>query len=269
MRRPLIVSLALILLFGILSRASDPPSIIQPADAGFTPVEEQAWTDAMARLERHLMHHELGSQKRLGEDGWGALQFAAYTAGSLERLGYTTVIVRANASGTAVPRVWLLVLLPVGTQEHWVPVEPLMNPAQPQRNLGAVPHTVLASGDIRYDAAYMVYDETVDLPPNQPPNAVIEQPIEEPVEGAMTAWFGHRSRDPDGEIVLYRWTFAGEEESFTPHLSVWHTFPTSGTYLVTLTVIDSRGAQATTQLSIYVMTEEEAAAQKCTRCGGG
>ncbi|MBU0595351.1 PKD domain-containing protein, partial [Candidatus Bipolaricaulota bacterium] len=106
----------------------------------------------------------------------------------------------------------------------------------------------------------------VELPANIPPTAIIRPPTTDIAEQENVAWFGNTSLDPDGRIVLYQWAFDGETQRVTTNFAQWFTFRSSGTHTIGLTVTDSRGAQASTSLTLYVMTAEEAEAD--CGCGG-
>ncbi len=224
------------------------PQVVQPDDAGYSTAQQGALEEAVRGLEHALANPDFGSQRALSPNGWDRLDFAAYTAGSLERLGYQTSIVRRNGN-TPDESVWVLVGLELYGTTAWIPVEPLSNPSRRQSTLGAIP--LVGSAGLRFAAQYVTYDVVVELPPNTPPIAVIRPPGRV-VEGEPTALFGHTSIDYDGEIVLYQWTFPGSEPETTISASIWHTFPAAGMYTIELTVTDSRGAQASTSLTIEI-----------------
>lgn len=69
--------------------------------------------------------------------------------------------------------------------------------------------------------------------------------------GAAVSFSGSGSSDPDGSIVGYAWSFGdGITSAAGPTTS--HTYATSGSYTVTLTVTDSFGLQSTTSHQIAV-----------------
>ena len=234
------------------------PQVIQPGAAGYSASQRAALDEAIRGLERVLANPDFASRRSLGQNGWDGLDFAAYTAGSLERIGYRTVIVRRD-DGTSAGRVWVLVGLDLYGTTAWVPVEPLPNSSRPQSTLGVVAKSGGAS--LGFDAQYVGYDSIVELPPNMPPIAIIRPPVRV-LERVSTAFFGHTSVDHDGEIVLYEWTFPATAPETSISSSIWFTFPALGTYAVTLTVTDSRGAQASTTMSVEVVEENTCG------CGG-
>jgi hypothetical protein len=235
-------------LFGV---GQELPHVVQPDEAGYSASQRAALDEAVRELERVLGNPDLASQRSMGQNEWGVLDFAAFTAGSLERLGYQTVIVRRD-DGTSGERVWVLVGLQLYATTVWLPVEPLPDPLGRQSTLGVIPEA--ASASLRFDPQYIAYDFVVELPPNKPPVAVI-RPAARILERVATALFGHTSIDYDGDIVYYRWTFPDTDPETTISSSIWHTFPAVGTYTIELTVTDSRGAQASTTLVVQVVQE--------------
>jgi len=257
MKRWMMVVSMVALCASFLATAEETPPAVQVDEAGYSASLRAALDEAIQELERVLRDADLGSQKGLGQNGWDAVDFAAYTAGSLERHGYRTAIVRRDAAA-AEARVWVLVGLEFHGTAVWVPVEPLPDPSRRQSTLGGIPAVGTPGGEgLRFDERYVVYDSVVQLPPNVPPVAAIRPPAQPIEEKTAIAWFGHASFDPDGEIVSYRWTFGGDEPQTTISSSTWHTFPAIGTYTVVLTVTDSRGAQSSTPLNVEVVEESE------------
>lgn len=246
--------------------AATAPVFVQPQQSGLSGAALSALESAVAQLVGTLRVQSYASGKSFGSGGWTPQQFAAYTAGTLERLGYVTAIVAGQAVSGEALRVWVGVRidLEVGLSV-WVPVEPIAGDVdKPQTALGVVP---LREGSaLSYDEAYLVYDRAVDLPPNLPPTARINIP-NRLVENRLIGWSAGQSTDPDGEIVYYEWTFDGRTRGGTSPIGV-HRFSAGGaTYTVTLTVTDSRGAQHTANVQAYVMTEAEAEREACGGCG--
>jgi PKD repeat protein len=82
--------------------------------------------------------------------------------------------------------------------------------------------------------------------PNQPPAASIS-----PSCNGLDCTFTSTSRDVDGSIVDWAWTFGdGEVGSGT---RVQHTYPAAGAYPVTLSVTDNDGAQSTARSTVTVV----------------
>src|SRR5207244_7183705 len=74
---------------------------------------------------------------------------------------------------------------------------------------------------------------------NRPPTAVVGGPYSG-TEGAAVSFDGSGSSDPDGDALTYAWTF-GDGSSGTG-VKPSHSYANNGSYTVTLTVTDSRGA---------------------------
>jgi len=260
-RRMVVWLVTVVSLLSLVGFAQSAPVVVQPLQAGYSSALLTEFQNAVTNLERALANHLLGSKKNLGSGGWTYQEFAAYTAGSLQRMGYMHVEVVANTDSTGVTRAWVLVGISLTDgSTAWVPVDPFPSDLPYQHDLG----DVAWSGSMQFDAAFVAYDEVVQLSENMLPTARMRPPMNDIVETKQSAWFGNTSVDPDGEIVLYQWTFGDIKQPTTYNISVWYTFETGGrNYTVTLTVTDSRGAQASTTTSVYVMTLEEEAADDC------
>ena len=241
------------------------PVVVQPNAENLSAAELAGFSEHYQRLSGLLASINLGSKKIVGQDGWVPLDFAKFSAGSIEQRGYITAIVEQTGEGIE-SRVWVLVGLDLGSRTIWIPIEPLPEPGFAQRTLGAVAGAVHAGGLVELDPAYMTFSSVVELPENLPPIAIIRPPAADVAEHVMSAWSGRTSIDPDGSIVLYEWTFDDDTQRMTAQFVQWFTFESSGTHTVHLTVTDSRGAQASTSLTLYVMTTAEYEAG--CGCGG-
>ena len=93
---------------------------------------------------------------------------------------------------------------------------------------------------------------TVSAPPvtNVPPTASISANPVSGVAPLSTAFSGANSRDTDGSIVSYTWSF-GDGTSGSG-ISVSHTYAAAGTYTARLTVVDNSGASASSTVAITV-----------------
>ncbi|MFC2078658.1 PKD domain-containing protein [Candidatus Bipolaricaulota bacterium] len=253
MLRRLIVGCLFIGLAATLAWAQVSP-VVQPAAAGYTSAQTTVLHDRIVALEASLGYASLGSRKTMNIGGWTALDFAAYTSGSLEAQGYQTAVV-TQTSPTGVQRAWVLVRADLGGGVvAWIPVEPYPTGSSSQQTLGIVPRI----GFTQYAAGYISFDEVVALPPNIPPMAIITPPVALVVVNMESAWFGHQSVDPDGEILRYQWTFGADVQRAVTVKSIWYAFQSSGReYLVELTVTDNRGAQATATYAVYVLSLAE------------
>ncbi|HEY0971324.1 MAG TPA: PKD domain-containing protein [Gemmatimonadales bacterium] len=90
---------------------------------------------------------------------------------------------------------------------------------------------------------------TLTVAPNRAPTAVITAPASGAV-GAAIAFSGASSSDPDGDALTYAWNFG--DGSTATGATPTHTFQTVGSYTVTLTVSDGRGASHAATHSIAV-----------------
>ena len=100
--------------------------------------------------------------------------------------------------------------------------------------------------------------------PNRPPIAAFTHDS----TGLQVDFDASTSRDPDGTIVSFEWDFGDSLQSTSPSDSalvvadlssgptISHTYPATGTYLVTLTVTDDAGAVGATSTSIDVRALE-------------
>ncbi|HEV8305279.1 MAG TPA: PKD domain-containing protein [Gemmatimonadales bacterium] len=97
----------------------------------------------------------------------------------------------------------------------------------------------LSSGDLAKSS------EGSPPPANQPPTADFTHACD-----GLTCSFTSTSRDPDGSITAYAWTFGDGGISTLANPS--HTYGAGGTYTVTLTVIDDQGATGSVSQSVTV-----------------
>ena len=70
------------------------------------------------------------------------------------------------------------------------------------------------------------------------------------IVGQEVTFLGVASRDPDGEIIRYKWDLGGLSTSEA--VTVRFIFTAAGTYTISLTVTDSRGANTTTSINYRV-----------------
>lgn len=85
--------------------------------------------------------------------------------------------------------------------------------------------------------------------PAQPPAAAIDGPMQVQA-GVVVNFSGRNSQPGSSAIVQYQWGFG--DGSSANQVQADHTFPVSGQYQVTLTVIDENGLSATAQLLVSV-----------------
>jgi PKD repeat protein len=87
-------------------------------------------------------------------------------------------------------------------------------------------------------------------PANQPPVAAFTTTPPNPLVGSPVLFNGSGSYDPDGMIVSFSWSFGDGAIGAGPTAS--HAYGAAGTYPVTLTVTDNRGATDSETRSISV-----------------
>jgi PKD repeat protein len=100
------------------------------------------------------------------------------------------------------------------------------------------------------DADTSIVPITVNEPPNVPPVAAIGSSGTGGQAPYTVNFDGTGSSDPDGSIVGYAWDFGNDRTASTATGSATYTQP--GTYTVSLTVTDNRGATGTTTREIVV-----------------
>ncbi|MED7947895.1 collagenase [Streptomyces sp. BE303] len=86
---------------------------------------------------------------------------------------------------------------------------------------------------------------TTNPPGNQPPTAAFGTAI-----GELAVTFTDRSTDPDGSITARAWDFGDGTTATTTNPTKW--YAKAGTYTVTLTVTDNKGATASSRQNVTV-----------------
>ncbi len=251
MKRAAGLMLPLLIVVG-LPMAAAPLSVLQPNLANYEAAELTALEARLAALRSTLNDPNLGSQRLFTPGQWTSRDFSAYTAGVLATLGYATHLV-AQANWPNGMHTWVLAGVPLGGWTAWIPVEatPLANRAQ--TTLGSIPTRSDAAGQLLFDERYLGFTTEVQLPPNAPPIAVIRfTPAAARAMDKVTL-LGTDSRDADGEIVRYVWTLS-DGTRFEAR-NVEHAFASPGTYSITLTVTDSRGATAAATATFVVSAQ--------------
>jgi hypothetical protein len=238
-------AILLFLSFATLSAAGAQPEVLQPDSGAYTAAQSSALASATAELERTVGSPAVGASYRaLGDRGWTSLEFATFTAGSLAGLGYETVL--ASAAWSDGQHVWVLVGVDVGNLTAWIPVEATPASGVTQTTLGRIASDRAG----HYDTRYTQYAQTITLGMNALPIAAIRPRATSPYIGEREQYFAMGSSDPDGEIVLYVWSVDGDEVERTAQWSCHIKFETEGNHSIGLTVVDNRGARATTSLTV-------------------
>jgi hypothetical protein len=243
------------------------PSVLQPNVTAYSSAELTPLLAGLSALKPILNDDRLGSDRFFASSQWDSRHFAAYTAGTLGSLGYETRLV-AQAGWPDETHTWVLVGIPLGGRTAWVPVEASPQPGHAQETLGTVPSRSDSTGQLWFENRYATFAQEVVLPRNIPPVAQIRSiPASAGVRETVT-FMGTACVDPDGEIVRYVWTL-GDAGSFAAR-NVQHAFSSAGTYAISLTVTDSRGASATTTFSFVVgkSTGTPATPPSSCHCGG-
>ena len=112
------------------------------------------------------------------------------------------------------------------------------------------------------DGATDTLTRTLDVLPASPPGSTMppaadfEFSPELPVAGQLVSFNGLLSADADGEIVAYAWDFDGDGTVDATDAFAQHTFPSSGTYDVSLTVTDDGGNLDTFIQAIFVNVDD-------------
>jgi len=250
-----VVGLVLVLCVvgGAASVADAAAATVVPQFDSYSAGDRAQMLAVLATLEPLLADNTLGSRRPRDQGAWGTREFALYTAGALEQLGYaTSVVARSDSGGSTY---WVLVRVALATGEGFLPVDPSPAAGALQYALGRVPR--LSAADVRFDERYLAYDEIVALSANQPPVAQIRKPLGTLLVGEKILFLGVTSSDPDGLIVLCRWRVGTQDPIVMEKSSFYYEFQASGSYPIELTVVDNRGAGATMTIEVVVVDPSE------------
>ena len=231
-------SLLILALSGILLTATCTAEIrlVDPSD----PVQREALVGKMKTLEEWFSDRAL-SPEDWAVQGWSSLDWAWYIGGLLFSLGYEVQLVRAGEAW------WTLAGFLLDGQEVWFPVVPgaLAADTGGTADLAYVPFV-----DRSFDRRYLGWEEARPLPENTPPVADARSTARSLPPGRETWFLGATSYDPDGEIVLYLWSFG--DGTTKRGVNVKHAFRRPGRYTVSLVVVDKGGLMAQDELDIVV-----------------
>ena len=241
-----------LLLLALPVLSDELPQVLQPNETAYSASEVATLTQAITTLETALNNYNLGSRRYFASDQWDSRDFAAYTGGTLTEMGYETKLV----SGAGWPdgtHTWVLAGIPLGGRAAWVPVEASPQAGHNQQILGHIPSTTDPAGRLWFEESYLNFSKVIELPPNLPPVAKIRPPISTAIRKEKTRLLTLGSYDPDGEIVLYQWSFGDGDSDTTTRTSIRHEFEEAKDYTLSLTVIDSRGKSVTASITLRVV----------------
>ena len=91
---------------------------------------------------------------------------------------------------------------------------------------------------------------------NQQPHARFTYNPDRPGPGEDVRFDGSDSFDPDGDILSHRWDFDGDGDMDSFGIRTSHSFDSPGSYEVTLTVIDDKGARVSTTRTVRVFRSQ-------------
>ena len=269
MRRlvPLIVLLLFLPVASVL--AGDLPQVLQPNTTAYSASEVATVTQAIVTLTKALNDYDMASRRYFSASEWSSRDFAMYTAGVLSGKGYTTLLVSGDGWPDGM-HTWVLVGIPLEGKTAWVPVEASPDQGHSQQILGHVPSTTDAAGKMWFDAPYLTFTTLVQLPSNAAPVAVIRPPMPPITTDTSLTFKAIGSYDPDGEIILYLWSFGDGTTEAATSWSIYHKFRKSGRFTISLTVVDNLGKEATAKMRLPVAEKsEEAPTPPSSGCGCG
>jgi len=222
---------------------------------------------ALRALESVVEDRTYGSRRTLNEDGWTSRSFARYAGGVLSGMGYPVVLASGSAPGEADP--WILVQVAAGGVAGWVPVVTTPAPGQAQYCLGRLAVAAASGTTVSFDVHYGFPTKTERLPPNVPPSAGLRVSSLSPAANSVLDMYSVLSRDPDGEIVLYRWRVGSDPWFATTSPSAAVPLTQAGYYPVVLQIVDNGGGIATKSVHIRVRDPETPKPAPDPGCGCG
>lgn len=266
MTRRATLGILLAIAFSLFAFAAEIPVILPPNTTSYTVTEVAALTAGIARLHEILSDYTYGSYRYFDSTDWMSLDFAAYTAGTLASLGYETRLVKGEGWVDS-EHTWVVVGILLAGQVAWVPVEPSPDLGKRQSILGTIPSFTDGAGAMWFESVYTSFAAEVALSANLPPIAGIRVIPSLGIVGQEVTFLGLTSRDPDGEIIRYKWDLGGLSTSEA--VTVRYIFTAAGTYTISLTVTDSRGAKTTTSISYRVKEPKDSTPPSSGGCGCG
>jgi PKD repeat protein len=107
--------------------------------------------------------------------------------------------------------------------------------------------TIVDNGNLSSVATQTITVSAPDIPPTA---QFTFSPLN-PTAGTLVSFDGSQSRDPDGFIISYVWSF-GDNATLFGGSFAQHTYFTAGNYTITLTVTDNAGLRGTASARITV-----------------
>jgi len=267
MTRRVTLGILLVIALSFSALAAEIPVILPPNTTAYTVTEVAALTAGIATLREVLSDYAYGSYRYFDPaDDWMSSDFAAYTAGTLASLGYEMRLVKGEGWVDG-EHTWVIVGIPLVGQVAWVPVEASPSLGKRQSILGTIPSFTDGAGAMWFESAYTSFAAEVTLPANLPSIAAIRVISSSGIVGQEVTFLGVTSRDPGGEIIRYKWDLGGLSTSEA--VTVRYIFTAAGTYTISLTVTDSRGAKTTTSISYRVKEPKDSTPSSGGGCGCG
>ncbi|HHR85927.1 MAG TPA: PKD domain-containing protein [Candidatus Acetothermia bacterium] len=257
----LIVLIAVLLWLPVVG--AEKPKMVPPNATAYSASELATLQAAVSSLQDLLSDYDLGSNRYFSSTEWMSLDFASYTAGILSSKGYQVRLVTQDGWADG-EHVWLLVEVPISTREAWIPVEASPALGKSQQMLGSIPEFVDGAGQMWFQDKYMTFAREVVLSDNVPPVASIRVVPTQGNVGQEVTFMALASYDPDGEIVRYDWDLGGVKTS--TRCTIRYAFTQESTYVIVLSVTDSRGKTVTTSINYRVREGREPASSPS---GGG
>ncbi|MCD2201012.1 PKD domain-containing protein [Halobacterium sp. KA-4] len=104
---------------------------------------------------------------------------------------------------------------------------------------------------------------------NSPPSASFTVTPSSPTVGQQMTFDASQSDDSDGSIASYNWDFDGDGTTDASGMTVTHTFNTSGTYSVSLEVMDNEGATSQAHQEITVAGDNQSVVDQYDKDNNG
>jgi hypothetical protein len=229
------------------------PVVRQPNDPDYSAADRAAIAAAWTAVEGILKAGYPLSSVQMGKLGWSDSDFVQFAAGTLEFAGYTTFLATGSwAAGMT--RAWILVGVPISGGLGYIPVEAAPSALGSSSAIGQIAWQNGVPGG-SFDSRYLNFTQAVALAPNSPP-AVRLSIAERYVVVDVPATLMVTGSDTDGVILAYLWALSDGTKIVGTQRVLWYTFREVGDATVTLTAIDTRGAQTTLSVEAEVLAVE-------------